>query len=208
SLEYLTIQQAIDDLAYFAQTAKLPMPGGDNVKPNTTPWILIGGSYSGALTSWTMVNKPGIFYAGWASSGVVEAISDFYAYFTPVREYMPQNCSSDVQAVVAYLDQIYDEGNTTAQQILKEAFGLSGLSHMDDFAAALQNNLFDWQDLQPWSGPGAMFYKFCDALEVKDGVSAPATGWGLDHAIQAWGSFWKSTYYAHLCGDADAEYEP
>lgn len=47
SLELLTIQQAIDDLVYFAQTADLPMPGGDNVKPNTTQWVLIGGSYAG-----------------------------------------------------------------------------------------------------------------------------------------------------------------
>ena len=47
SLELLTIQQAIDDLAYFAQNADLPMPGGDNVKPDTTPWVLIGGSYAG-----------------------------------------------------------------------------------------------------------------------------------------------------------------
>ena len=47
SLELLTVQQAIDDLVYFAQTADLPMPGGDNVKLDTTQWVLIGGSYSG-----------------------------------------------------------------------------------------------------------------------------------------------------------------
>ena len=47
SLELLTIQQAIDDLVYFAQNVNLPMPGGDNVKPDTTPWVLFGGSYSG-----------------------------------------------------------------------------------------------------------------------------------------------------------------
>ena len=50
-----TIQQAIDDLEYFAKNVKLPMPGGDEVAPGKAPWILIGGSYSGALTSWTMV---------------------------------------------------------------------------------------------------------------------------------------------------------
>lgn len=55
SLALLTIQQAIDDLVYFATTADLPMPGGDAVKPGQAPWILIGGSYSGGLTSWTMV---------------------------------------------------------------------------------------------------------------------------------------------------------
>jgi hypothetical protein len=55
SLKLLTIQQAIDDLVYFANNVDLPMPGGDAVKPGQAPWILIGGSYSGALTSWTMV---------------------------------------------------------------------------------------------------------------------------------------------------------
>ncbi|KAG1728260.1 serine carboxypeptidase S28-domain-containing protein [Suillus paluster] len=75
SLAVLTIQQAVDDLVYFATTADLPMPGGDAVKPGQAPWVLVGGSYSGALTSWTMVNKPGIFWAGYASSAVVEAIT-------------------------------------------------------------------------------------------------------------------------------------
>ena len=54
SFRVLNIQQAIDDLVYFANNVVLPMPGGDNVKPDTTPWILLGGSYSAALTAWTM----------------------------------------------------------------------------------------------------------------------------------------------------------
>lgn len=55
SLQFLTIQQAIDDLEYFANNVKLPMPGGDQVAPGQAPWVLVGGSYSGALTSYTMV---------------------------------------------------------------------------------------------------------------------------------------------------------
>jgi hypothetical protein len=55
SLKYLTIQLGVDDLAYFAQNADLPMPGGDAVKPDQAPWVLVGGSYSGALTAFTMV---------------------------------------------------------------------------------------------------------------------------------------------------------
>jgi hypothetical protein len=58
----------------------------------------------------------------------------------------------------------------------------------------VKNPLFAWQSLQPTSGPGAAFYQFCDALEVKNGVSAPAKGWGLAHAVQAWGALFKDTY--------------
>lgn len=74
SLQVHTIQQAIDDLVYFAQNVELPMRDGDKVSPDKAPWILVGGSYAGkyslvgsnravadfepdlgALVSWTMV---------------------------------------------------------------------------------------------------------------------------------------------------------
>lgn len=54
SLQVHTIQQAIDDLVYFAKNVHLPMPGGDQVSPDKAPWILIGGSYPGALVSYAM----------------------------------------------------------------------------------------------------------------------------------------------------------
>ncbi|KAG2071058.1 peptidase S28 [Suillus decipiens] len=203
SLALLTIQQAIDDLAYFATTADLHMPGGDAVKPGQAPWILVGGSYAGALVSYTMVNKPGIFWAGYASSAVVEVITDYYDYFTPIREHMPKNCSSDVQAVIAYLDKMYVAKDTAGIQTLQEAFSLGGLKHVGDFATALEENLWDWQDLQP--AGGSKFYEFCDALEVKDGVNAGPDGWGLDNAIKSWGNYWNTTYYHYTCHDQDAE---
>ena len=52
---------------------------------------------------------------------------------------MPQNCSSDVEAVIAYLDQIHAKHNTAAIKNLKDAFGLSDLSHIDDFASARES---------------------------------------------------------------------
>ncbi|KAI6044406.1 peptidase S28 [Pisolithus marmoratus] len=213
SLAALTIQQAIDDLVYFAQQANLPIPGGDNVKPDTTPWILVGGSYAGALTAWTMVNRPGIFYAGYSSSGVVEVMTDYWAYFKPIQEYMPQNCSVDVQSVIAYLDGLHAAGDTEKLQELKSAFGLGGLSHLDDFGSARKillqppcgiTSLTGSYSTQ-YTGPGAMFFQFCDALEVKSGQIAGPGGWGLENAIQAWGGFWNSTYYQIVCGDLDAE---
>ncbi|KAF8806322.1 hypothetical protein BYT27DRAFT_6649057 [Phlegmacium glaucopus] len=200
-----TIQQAIDDLEYFAINVHLPMPGGDQVTPDKAPWILLGGSYAGALTSWTMVNKPGLFFAGYASSGVVEAIVDFWKYFEPIRQNMPANCSADVQAVIAHVDETFTKNNATAIQALKESFHMGNVVHLDDVAGALRNNLWDWQSLQVTSGPGAQFFNFCDALEVKDGVQAPSTGWGLDHALNAWGSYWRDFYFTHICGTSSED---
>lgn len=67
--------------------------------------------------------------------------SDFYGYFTPIREYMPQNCSSDVQAVVAYLDEMFTVNDTAGIQTLKETFGLGDVVHVDDFANASESSL-------------------------------------------------------------------
>jgi len=138
-------------------------------------------------------------------------ISNFWAYFEPVRINMPQNCSADVQAVIAHVDNVIIGENAAAIQTLKDSFGMGGVTHLDDFAGAckwssrfivpfgqddsltVRNNLWDWQSLQPGSPFGA-FFKFCDALEVKNGVSAPITGWGLDHALTAWGDYFKTSY--------------
>ncbi|ESK95132.1 hypothetical protein Moror_13864 [Moniliophthora roreri MCA 2997] len=199
------IQQAIDDLEYFAKNVKLPMPNGENLGPDKAPWIMVGGSYSGALTGWTMVNKPGLFWAGYSSSGVVEAIFDYWEYFEPIRQNMAKNCSADVEAAIAHVDEVFSGTNTTAIQALKENFGLNELSHLDDVAGALRNNLWDWQSLQPNSGPNTVFRQFCDALEVKNGVSAPAEGWGSEHAVAAWGAFWRDGYLSNLCGNNSVE---
>ena len=59
----------------------------------------MGGSYSGALSAWTESVAPGTFWAYLASSAPVEAISNYWAYFLPVQEGMPKNCSKDVNLV-------------------------------------------------------------------------------------------------------------
>ncbi|KAI0797037.1 serine carboxypeptidase S28-domain-containing protein [Abortiporus biennis] len=204
SLRLLTIQQAIDDLEYFANNVHLPMPGGDSVPPGKAEWILVGGSYSGALTSWAMVNKPGLFKAGYASSAVVETILDYWGYFEPIRQNMPKNCSADVEAVISHIDQVLMGTDKNAITNLLTQFGMQALSnHLDDAAGALRNNLWDWQSLSPSTGTEGAFFKFCDALEVKNGKSASASGWGLDHALSAWATYWKNTYMPQLCGKND-----
>ncbi|KAF7364825.1 Peptidase S28 [Mycena venus] len=205
SLKLLTTQQAIDDFEYFSKNVVLPMTNGNKISSATTPWILTGGSYSGALTSWTMVNKPGLFAAGYASSAVVEAIVDFWEYFEPMRLHMPANCSADIQRVIAHVDEVFTGSDQTAIQAIKDNFGIGNVTHLDDVASALKTNFGAWQRLLMSAGPGAPFFQFCDALEVKNSVSAPAEGWGLDHALAAWGSYWITTFLAQICGDDDPE---
>ena len=76
-MTYLTLNNSISDLTYFAQTAALPWDKGSKSNADNAPWVLIGGSYSGALTAWTAIISPGTFWAYSASSAPVEAISDY-----------------------------------------------------------------------------------------------------------------------------------
>ncbi|KAH9071191.1 serine carboxypeptidase S28-domain-containing protein [Lactarius deliciosus] len=188
SFKYHTIDQAINDLAFFAKNVVLPFPGGDKVSPAYAPWVLIGGSYAGVLA--VVVMYPDVFWAGYASSAVVQGIVDFWQYFEPVRQFMPQNCSNDVQRVVAHWDEVIDSGNETAFNELKALFGMSGVIHADDVVNELTTPLKEWQNLAI-SGSGK-FYDFCDALEVNNGISPPEYGWGLGHALAAWANYSKS----------------
>jgi len=49
---------------------------------------------------------------------------------------MPQNCSADVQAVVAHINKVFMSKETEAIKKIKNNFGLGGLSHLDDVAGA------------------------------------------------------------------------
>ena len=102
------------------------------------------------------------FYAGYASSAVVQATvyvpclvlcrdgcrveqedgahggisRNFWGYFEPIRQSMPANCSADIGAVIAHVDSVLQANVSSDVTALKQTFGLEGLAHNDDFAAA------------------------------------------------------------------------
>ena len=61
---------------------------------------------------------------------------DFWGYFEPIRQSMPANCSADVEAVIAHVDSVLTANVSADVTALKTTFGLQGLAHNDDFAAA------------------------------------------------------------------------
>jgi len=85
-------------------------------------------------------SKPGVFFAGYSSSGVVQAILNFWRYFEPIREHMPRNCSADVQVVIKHIDRVFTSSDTASINAVKDMFGMSDLSHLDDVAGAREYN--------------------------------------------------------------------
>jgi len=125
NMQYLTLKNAIADLNYFALTAKLPFDTTGASNADKAPWVLVGGSYSGALTAWTeATTRPSVMWAYYASSAVVETIGNYWSYFLT---------ETDISLVVEYLDKIGETGTLREQSAVKEMFGLGGLAHYDDF---------------------------------------------------------------------------
>jgi hypothetical protein len=118
-------------MVYFVNNFNAPFDPSGNSGPRSAPWIFIGGSYSGALAGWLAALKPGTFWAYHGTSGVVEAISDFWQYFVPVQEATPQNCSKDLSAVVNYIDDVLKHGSEKQKNKLKAKFMLEELEDKD-----------------------------------------------------------------------------
>lgn len=174
----------------------------NHTHPTKSPWILIGGSYSGALAAWTQQIFPGTFSAYHASSAVVQAIYDFDEYFTPIEAAIPRNCSADIRAVIGYVDEILDSGDTDDIMQMKSLFGLGDIVHHDDFAELITIPLWRWQN-----DPDAVLV-FCDHIETfgagKDISNHSPTGVGLATALRAYAR-WITDEVGPLCEEFNCD---
>ena len=73
--KYLTVEQALADLAGFTAYYKSIVP-----QTAETKWVAFGGSYPGALSSWYRSAYPSLTVGSLSSSGVVNCIVDYQVY--------------------------------------------------------------------------------------------------------------------------------
>ncbi|KAK5659863.1 hypothetical protein OQA88_13326 [Cercophora sp. LCS_1] len=164
NLTYLNVENSVLDLAHFTKNVKLPFDKSGRSNSDRAPWVMIGGSYSGALAAWTNKLAPDAFWAYHSSSGPVQAVFDFWSYFIPIHRGMPKNCSADLERVADHIDKTIAENNKTEIHNLKDLFGLADLEYHDDFAIAIGSVVNSWQGLQQSSNYSG-FFKMCDTIE-------------------------------------------
>ncbi|KAK4233586.1 hypothetical protein C8A03DRAFT_38691 [Achaetomium macrosporum] len=205
NLTHLTLENALKDHTYFARNFVPPFDTSGASAPDKAPWVFIGGSYSGALAGWLAALEPGTFWAYYSSSGVVEAIGDFWQYFAPVQEATPKNCSADVNAVVNYVDFTLTFGTAKQKKALKDKFLLGDLEDAD-FAAALEWGPWQWQSGQFYSVKNTgytPFYRFCDYVEnvwPNSTNKVPgARGVGLSKALDGYAKYMKEEIIPGMC---------
>lgn len=138
SLRFLTTEQALADQAYFAQNVKFPgLEDFDLTSPNAA-YIAYGGSYAGAFVAFLRKLYPDVYWGAIASSGVTEAIYDYWQYYEAARLFAPGDCATTTQNLTNVIDNILiGKNGTDYVQRLKDVFGLGNVTRSDDFANSL-----------------------------------------------------------------------
>ena len=113
-LKSLNVDAAIADLATFITWYDAQLNARHHLRGVSGPaalkhtWLVIGGSYPGALSSWLREMHPEIVTASWSSSGVVQAVYEFTRFDQIVGEVLPPGCADSVRAVMAAFDAAWD----------------------------------------------------------------------------------------------------
>ncbi|GMS91291.1 hypothetical protein PENTCL1PPCAC_13466, partial [Pristionchus entomophagus] len=115
NLKYLSSRQAVEDIAEFIRQI-------NKQKGSEQRWIVIGGSYAGALAAWIRLMHPELVAGSVASSGPVLAQMDFYGYLQTVDEDFKN------QGGLCY--QQMKQGFKKAQDLLQSEEGRATLSDM------------------------------------------------------------------------------
>ncbi|KAF8984500.1 hypothetical protein BGZ46_007867 [Entomortierella lignicola] len=120
-LTYLTVDQSIEDIAYFIDqfptiqptyfrdtsttNTKLKSKSKLNSKITDTRWIIAGCSYGGNLAAWTRQRYPSKIFAVFASSAPVHSVLDFYEYSTSQSNIVGKQCAKRMEHARDFLDE-------------------------------------------------------------------------------------------------------
>lgn len=138
NLRFLTTDQALADMAYFARHVVFEgLEHLDLTSPNN-PYIAYGGSYAGAFVAFLRKLYPDVYWGAISSSGVPEAIYDYWQYYEAHRLFAPTDCVTATQKLTHMVDNILiNKADTEYTQRLKTIFGLGNITRSDDFANTL-----------------------------------------------------------------------
>lgn len=166
SLRFLTTDQALADMAYFAQNVVFEGLEDLNLTAPNVPYIAYGGSYAGAFVGFLRKLYPDVYWGAIGSSGVSEAIYDYWQYYEAAQLYAPGDCATTTQNLTHAIDNILIGKNGTEYvQRLKDVFGLGNVTRSDDFAGSLIGGISQLQNTN-WD-PAVNYTDFgtyCDTI--------------------------------------------
>lgn len=180
---YLSVDIALEDLRAFMTFAEQSLLG------RKMRWIIVGGSYSGALSAWFKQKYPNAVLAAWSSSGVVKAQLNFYDYDGHVGAVLPPVCREAIQNVLQIFDEMWD--NITLRPLLRAKFNVPEYFLKQDMSYMLAD-----------AAAGAVQYghkwQLCDAI-VPQNQTDPLAQYN-NMITELWGTgFTSGCYYSTMC---------
>ena len=119
-LKYLTVEQAVDDYAYFHDNYDSEL--------KSIPWLIIGGSYPGLLSAFVKKKYPDMFFASISSAGVVFANDNMTNFDVQDAISMGQECAAVARMTRVQIDRLIE----TDESYIRSIFGLSDLFTKED----------------------------------------------------------------------------
>ncbi|EDW83811.1 uncharacterized protein Dwil_GK13807 [Drosophila willistoni] len=119
SLEYLSVKQALADLAHFIRTQKANYAGLADSKV-----IIVGGSYSASMVVWFKRTYPDLVAGGWSSSAPLYAKVNFVEYKEITGQSIAQvggsACYNRIEKGISELEQLLaDKRGAEVKALLK-----------------------------------------------------------------------------------------
>jgi hypothetical protein len=177
NLRFLSTDQSLADLAYFAQNIVFPGLEDHNLTAPNVPYIAYGGSYAGALVAFLRVLYPDVYFGAISSSGVTEAIYDYWQYWEPIREFGPSECIRLTQTFAHILDNLLQSSQQSFVKDYEALFGLQAISYANDFASVLSYPLGTWQN-RNWNPAidDPSFFQYCGNISSSDNLYKYSAG--------------------------------
>ncbi|KAG0647554.1 putative extracellular serine carboxypeptidase [Hyphodiscus hymeniophilus] len=183
NLRFLTTDQALADEVYFAKNVVFKGLEHLDLRAPNVAYIGYGGSYAGAFNAFLRKLYPDVFWGTISSSGVVEAIWDYWTYYEPIRVYAKQSCVLNTQKITHMMDNILLGNDKKTKTELKAAFGLPNVTYDDDFAYVVGYGIDAWQG-KNWDPEvnDPSFELYCGNITT-DSIIYPETK-GLESTVQ------------------------
>lgn len=225
--QFLTTEQALEDVVYFAEHFTLPLSvqaqnlSAADLNPVRTPWVWLGGSYPGIRGALLRVRNPTTIFAVWASSAPVHAQVDMAAYYKAAERSLTRNCSADWVAVTRLVDDTLAHGTDADRVAMKQRLLEARARSPQDLGATVSEGaanatsdasaagvLMDPLNFYQYYGFEASVLPFCNLLETRNYTAGPVEGGlaahaGVESALDAFLTALVQLNYDAIPGDAD-----
>ncbi|RVD89592.1 uncharacterized protein DFL_000594 [Arthrobotrys flagrans] len=185
---WLRTDLALEDIRFFADSfnhSSERVPAGINLRPEGTPWVVLGGSYAGNMASILRKWYPNTFFAAYSSSAPVEARTTMPMYWDIVARAIGSTepaCIKNMHSAIKYIDQELGKDEKSAAAIKQMFLGPSAESNTNGwFTETLGYPFYGYQmtgmnepiiDDTVWS-----IKHFCDHMNTDGDAVSPIEGW-------------------------------